>query len=68
MNLLTVDGELAPGVPDGVLTRGMLAWAAMFGSISYELFGHLHGVIGDHGAFFDLQMTRTGELLLGSRL
>jgi AcrR family transcriptional regulator len=60
--------ELAPGVPDGVLTRGMLAWVALFGSVSYELFGHLHGVITDYDAFFDLQMTRTGELLLGSRL
>jgi AcrR family transcriptional regulator len=60
--------ELAPGVPDGVLSRGLHAWTWMFGHISYELFGHLHRVIEDYEAFFDLQATRTGEWLLGSRL
>ncbi|MCU1374027.1 MAG: transcriptional regulator, TetR family [Actinomycetia bacterium] len=52
---------LAPGVPDGVLSRGVLAWTGMFGHISYELFGHLHRVIEDYDAFFDLQMGRMGE-------
>ncbi|MCU1485126.1 MAG: TetR family transcriptional regulator [Actinomycetia bacterium] len=59
---------LAPGVPDGVLARGMHAWTWLFGHISYELFGHLHGVIEDYDAFFDLQAARTGEWLLGSHL
>lgn len=58
----------APGVPDGVLSRGMLAWTALFGHVSYELFGHLHGVVTDGDGFFDLQMARTGAWLLGARL
>lgn len=58
----------APGVPDGVLSRGVLAWTALFGHVSYELFGHLHRVITDGDGFFDLQMARTGAWLLGARL
>jgi AcrR family transcriptional regulator len=49
----------APGVPDGVLSRGLLVWTQLFGAISYELFGHLHGIITDHDAFFDLQARRS---------
>jgi AcrR family transcriptional regulator len=59
---------VAPGVPDGVLVRGLAAWAGLFGHVSYELFGHLHGVIDDYDGFFDLQMARTGAWLVGSRL
>ena len=33
----------APDLPDEVLGRVLLVWTAMFGGISYELFGHLHG-------------------------
>ncbi len=54
----------APGVPDGVLTRALLVWTQLFGAISYELFGHLHGVITDYDALFELQAGRAGELLL----
>lgn len=60
--------RLAPGVPDGVLSRGVHAWTWLFGHVSYELFGHLHRVIEDYDGFFELQATRTGEELLGSRL
>jgi AcrR family transcriptional regulator len=59
---------VAPGVPDGVLVRGLAAWTGLFGHVSYELFGHLHGVIDDYDGFFDLQMARTGAWLVGSRL
>jgi AcrR family transcriptional regulator len=54
----------APGVPDEVLSRGLLAWTQLFGAISYELFGHLEGVITDRDAFFDLQARRSAALLL----
>ena len=52
------------GVPDSVLSRGMLVWTQLFGSISYELFGHLHRVITDYDAFFELQVRRARDLLL----
>lgn len=49
---------LAPGVPDGVLSRGLIAWTQLFGHISYELFGHFHNVITDGDGFVDLQLRR----------
>jgi hypothetical protein len=43
-------------VPDALLQRGLMAWAALFGTVSFELFGQLHGIVGDqpedHQAFF----------------
>ncbi len=54
----------APGVPDAVLSRGLLVWTQLFGGISYELFGHLHRVIEDYDALFALQTRRAGRYLL----
>jgi AcrR family transcriptional regulator len=34
-------------VADALLQRGLMAWAALFGTVSFELFGQLHGIIGD---------------------
>jgi AcrR family transcriptional regulator len=36
-----------PEVPDALLQRGLMAWAALFGTISFELFGQLHDIVGD---------------------
>ena len=55
---------LAADVPDEVLTRALFVWAEMFGAISLELFGHLHNVITDYDALFDLQMRRAAGFLL----
>jgi len=45
-----------PEVPNALLQRGLMAWAALFGTVSFELFGQLHGIVGDqpedHQAFF----------------
>jgi AcrR family transcriptional regulator len=54
----------APGVPDAVLSRALLAWSALFGSISLEMFGHLHNVIHDYDAYFTIQMRRAAEFLV----
>jgi AcrR family transcriptional regulator len=54
----------APGVPDAVLSRTLLAWSALFGCISLEMFGHLHNVIHDYDAYFTIQMRRTAEFLM----
>jgi AcrR family transcriptional regulator len=58
---------LADDVPDEVLARALFAWAELFGAISLELFGHLHNVITDFDAYFDLQMRRAGSVLVSSR-
>lgn len=54
----------APGVPDSVLSRALLVWTQLFGAISYELFGHLHRIITDYDALFELQARRAGDVLL----
>ncbi len=54
----------APGVPDAVISRTLLAWSALFGSVSLEMFGHLHNVIHDYDAYFTIQMRRTAEFLV----
>jgi len=51
-------------VPDPVLSRGLLVWTQLFGTLSFELHGHLHNVITDYDAFFDLQMRRAAHVLL----
>jgi AcrR family transcriptional regulator len=50
--------------PDEIVSRGLLVWTELFGTLSFELFGHLHNVIHDYDAFFDLQMRRSGRYLL----
>lgn len=40
------------------LARAMRAWTQLVGSISFELFGHLHGVVVDYGAYFDYQLSQ----------
>lgn len=62
-DLADIRTAIAPGVPDSVLSRGLMVWMQLFGSISYELFGHFENVIHDRDAFFDLQMRRAGALL-----
>jgi len=54
----------APDVPDEVLSRGLAVWTGLFGTISYELFGHFHRVIDEYDAFFDHQVRRAGAYLV----
>ena len=56
--------QAAPRVPDEVLARALLAWVTLFGAISYELFGHLHGIIDDYDTFFEHQMRRAAAHLI----
>jgi AcrR family transcriptional regulator len=53
-------------IPDTVLSRSLLVWTNLFGTLSFELHGHLHNVITDYDAFFDLQMRRAAVVLLGA--
>jgi AcrR family transcriptional regulator len=64
-DLVRLRDALLPGVPDDVLSRALAAWTMLFGTISFELFGHLHNVITDHDAFFELQMGRAADLVAG---
>jgi AcrR family transcriptional regulator len=56
---------IPPEVPDALLQRGLMAWAALFGTVSFELFGQLHGIVGDQPgdreAFFAESVRRWAE-------
>ncbi len=52
-----------PGLPEGVLLRGLGAWIHLFGAVSFELFGQLTNVVKDRPAFFEYQMNRIAELI-----
>lgn len=41
-------------VDDEVVIRTLMAWTSLFGTVSFELFGHYVGSVSDHAAYFDL--------------
>ena len=57
--------ELAGGIPDApfedVIERSLTMWIALVGAINFELFGHLHQVVTDKVAFFDVAMAVAAE-------
>ncbi len=48
--------QLSAAVPDAAMQTGLMVWAALFGTVSLELFGQFHNVVGegpgDREAFF----------------
>jgi AcrR family transcriptional regulator len=44
------------GLPAPVLARGMTAWAQLFGTVSFELFGRYTGAITDYDAYAEHQL------------
>lgn len=59
------DDLLDPGLrpvfgdtPAVLVAAGIRAWTTLFGTISFELFGHYEKVVADRAAFFDLAMAR----------
>jgi len=44
------------GVPPALFARGMTAWAQLFGTLSFELFGRLTNAIEDYDSYFDYQL------------
>ena len=54
-------------LPDEIFARGLLVWTQLFGHLTFELFGHLHGLIEDYDALFEAQMRRSvGYLMTGA--
>jgi AcrR family transcriptional regulator len=50
-------------VPDDVAARAVAGWAALFGMVSFELFGQFENVITDRDAFFEHSMRCQGWLV-----
>lgn len=44
-----------------VAMRTLMAWTNIFGTISFELFGHLVGSVSDYEAYFDQVIARAGD-------
>lgn len=51
--LLGLSRSLGSAVPAEVMLRGLIVWSSLFGSISFELFGHFHNVVEDLDAYFE---------------
>jgi AcrR family transcriptional regulator len=66
---LVSDGAVAvlggdhPALDDSVRVRALLAWSSLYGTISFELFGHFVGSVEDGDRYFDLAMTELASLL-----
>jgi AcrR family transcriptional regulator len=54
--------SIMPGVPDDVIAAGVTCWAALFGLLSFELFGQFENVITDRDAFFGYAVRSLGRL------
>jgi AcrR family transcriptional regulator len=60
----TGDDGLVPGVaeqlglPPALGASAVFAWTALFGLISFELFGHTHNVVNDHEHYFSTAVLR----------
>ena len=59
--VLAVVGAEPPPPYGDVLERSFVLLTALFGTVSYELFGHLKGVIVDLDAWFDAAMAVAAE-------
>ena len=46
-------GAISPDVPVEGVVRILMAWSQLFGTMSFELFGHLNGSVNDTGTWFD---------------
>jgi AcrR family transcriptional regulator len=55
------EGDATTGPSLGA--RAIQAWTALFGLISFELFGHTNNVVVDHDAFFDDAVERLATLV-----
>lgn len=54
---------LFPDLPDEVFARALAAWDELFGSLSFELFGHHDNVISDFDSFAAHQARRSAMSL-----
>lgn len=51
-----MEADLLPGYPPEAIAAAVMAWTALIGMVSLELFGHYAGATTDFGPFFDYEM------------
>jgi len=54
---------IAPGVPEPVIARLLIAWTQLFGMISFELFGQLVGSADPADAFFGYAVEQMADFI-----
>ncbi|MEU0567572.1 TetR/AcrR family transcriptional regulator [Nonomuraea sp. NPDC005983] len=52
-----------PDMPDDVIFRALTAWTALYGWVSFELFGQFNNTIEERRTAFEHSMRLTGELM-----
>lgn len=62
-DLTRVRQAVGADIPDVALIRGMTAWAALFGTVSFEVFGQFDNVIDQREAYFDQAMTGLADFV-----
>ena len=62
-DVVAVLGGEHPSLDDRVRARALLAWSSVYGTISFELFGHFVGGVEDADRYFDLAMTELARLV-----
>jgi AcrR family transcriptional regulator len=60
---VTVLGGEHPALDETVRVRALMAWSALFGTISFELFGHFVGSVEDGDRYFERAMTDLAALI-----
>jgi AcrR family transcriptional regulator len=60
---VAVLGGEHPALDETVRVRGLLAWSSLYGTISFELFGHFVGSVEDGDRYFDRAMTELAALI-----
>lgn len=53
----------AGAIPEALLARAVTVWIHLFGTVSFELFGHFDGVLDSREAYFDHEMSAMADLL-----
>ena len=60
---VAVLGGEHPALDDAVRVRALMAWSALYGTISFELFGHFVGSVEDADRYFDRAMGELATLI-----
>lgn len=59
-----VAADAGPALPppyEDLVERAIVMWIALFGALTFELFGHLNNVVTDYAAYFDAAMAVAAE-------
>ncbi|WP_067884626.1 TetR/AcrR family transcriptional regulator [Nocardia vaccinii] len=61
--LAVIAEQLAPGVPEAILARAVIAWTQLFGVVGFELTGQYVGSVDPAEAFFDYSVETMADLI-----